>query len=89
MDDETVQQLPFNLNELNRSWSDLLSQLVVDKLTLEKRIAILETDNAQLKAELVELQPLRATMSQEAAKIAAEGRASIRESQKAAPRRAA
>lgn len=84
MDNETVQQLPFSLNELNRSWSDLVSQYVVANLTLEKRIAILETDNAQLQAELVELNPLRATMSQDAAKMATEGNAIIRESQKAA-----
>lgn len=84
MGNETMRQLPFDLNELNRSWSDLVSQYVVDKLTLEKRIAILETDNAQLQAELVKLNPLRATTSQEAAKTAAEGNAIIRESQKAA-----
>ncbi len=58
MNNETT-QLNFNLTDLNREWSELLSQLLVDRLTLKKQIEQLEQleeQNKSLKAQLHQAQ---------------------------------
>jgi cell division protein FtsB len=42
---------PFNLDDLNRTWSTLLSQLIVDRLILEKQVQQLRLENDELLAE--------------------------------------
>lgn len=79
------QQPPYNILELGAKFGAQEAQMYGQIITLEKRIEILETSIAQLQAEIVDLNPLRATMSRESAGYAEEGRAIIRESQKSRP----
>ncbi len=54
-----VAPLPFNLTDLNREWSELLSQILVDRLTLKKQLEDyeqLEEQNKSLKAQLRQTQ---------------------------------
>lgn len=60
----------FDLNDVNKAWSKLVSTYIINQITLEKQIEILKNDNDLLRAELIELQPLRATMSKEAGESA-------------------
>ncbi len=77
--------IDFSIAELGAKFGAQEAQLYGQIIMLEKRIAILETSIAQLQAEIVDLNPLRATVSREGAETAGEGRAIIRENQISRP----
>ena len=70
---------------LEKHWASITSNLVLQNYSLEKQVEILKTSIAQLEAEIVELQPLRATISREGAAHASGGRAIIQGEQKSRP----
>lgn len=70
---------------LERHFATITGNLIMQSLALEKQIAILQTSIAQLEAEIVDLNPHRATMSREAAGIAGSGDKILRENQKGRP----
>lgn len=52
-------EAPFNSNELNKEWSELLSQYVTNSLLLKKEIEslkFLEQENIDLKVQLHQAQ---------------------------------
>lgn len=49
-------EAPLNLDDINRAWSELLSNYVIAKLTLEKQNKQLEEQNKSLKAQLHQAQ---------------------------------
>lgn len=77
-------QAMISVDEMRSAFERHIGNLIIQSLSLEKRIAILETSNAQLQAEVMDLNPLRETMSREAAEIVEGGRAAIRGNEKAA-----
>lgn len=76
-------QTTISMNEMRSAFERHIGNLIMQSLVLERRVEILETSNAQLMAEVSDLNPLRATMSREAAEIAGEGRAAIQGNEKA------
>lgn len=48
---ENEQQPLFNVDELNGAWSNLLAQLIMSQLTVQKELSQLKTEYAILKME--------------------------------------
>lgn len=70
---------------LERHFAIITGDLIIRNWLLEKRAVILQTSIAQLEAEIVDLNPHRATMSREGAALAAGGQAVIQGEQKSRP----
>jgi cell division protein FtsB len=88
----TEQQPPISISAeemkaaLERTFATTFGNLIIQNLGLEKQVAILQAKVAQLEAELTALNPHRATLTSEAARIAAAGDAAIiRGNEKAVP----
>jgi hypothetical protein len=45
-------EAPFNLDEINVAWSELLSRYVVANLTLKKEVEALQADNERLRTNI-------------------------------------
>lgn len=49
-------EAPFNTEELNRAWCDLISKYVMIKVALEKELAAMRADNERLQISNEDLQ---------------------------------